>query len=139
MFKKRKFGSLDSFDSAKVKVEVDASHKYCINGFSISFPVKAYPTQITMMNKVGVSIMLVYHKRFLRLANLNKQLKFQICLFKFISQSIKTYPFSKKENNKSLTKPTFSHMQITNKVSSWINKNNFNIPVVSSFFVSLFS
>lgn len=96
MFKKRKFGSLETFDSAKVKVEVDASHKYCINGFSISFPVKAYPTQITMMNKVGVLIMLVSHKRFLRLANLNKQLKFQICFFKYISQSIKDLPFLEK-------------------------------------------
>ena len=112
MFKKRKLGSLNSVDSAKVKVEVDTSHKYCINGFSISFPVKAYPTQITMMNKVRILISLVSHKRFLRLVILSKRLKFQISWFKYISQNIKGLLL--KENNKSLTKPTFSHMQITN-------------------------
>ena len=71
MFKKRKFGSLDSADSAKVKVEVDTSHKYCINGFSISFPVKAYPTQITMMNKVDILIVLDEQGRYINFIGLS--------------------------------------------------------------------
>lgn len=71
MFKKRKFGSLDSADSAKVKVEVDTSHMYCINGFSISFPVKAYPTQITMMNKVDILIVLDEQGRYINFIGLS--------------------------------------------------------------------
>ena len=32
--------------------KAEEGHVYCISGTKVTFPVKAYPTQITMMHKV---------------------------------------------------------------------------------------
>ena len=35
-----------------VSIETDNNHPYIINGIKVMFPVKAYPSQISIMSKV---------------------------------------------------------------------------------------
>ena len=44
--------SIKDKNKKHISIEVDNNHTYCINGIEVIFPVKAYPSQISIMSKV---------------------------------------------------------------------------------------